>query len=67
MTVFRQLLEAGRPITLETASRQQLSRADAATLDRLARGFVIDQTSMTMFPGSPFAELAARCDVQAGC
>lgn len=79
--VFRQLLEAGCPVTLETAPRQQLSKTDAATLDHLAREFpdsgidfseskpaheasfiVIDQTSMTVFPGSPVAELATLAD-----
>jgi hypothetical protein len=81
VAVLRQLLEAGCPITLETAPRQQLSKTDVATLERLAREFpdsgidfseskpaheasfiVIDQTSMTVFSGSPFAELATLAD-----
>ena len=81
VTVVRQLLQAGCPITLETPPRQQLSKTDSATLDRLAGEFpdsgiefsdtkpaheasfiVIDQTSMTVFPGGPFAELATLSD-----
>ncbi|MCT1477863.1 hypothetical protein [Microbacterium sp. p3-SID336] len=81
VAVMRQLLQAGSPITLETPPRQQLSKTDVATLDRLSREFpdggiefsdtkpaheasfiVIDQTSMTVFPGGPFAELATLSD-----
>lgn len=81
VAVIRQLLRAGCPVTLETPPRQQLSKTDVATLDRLSGEFpdggiefsdtkpaheasfiVIDQTSMTVFPGGPFAELATLSD-----
>lgn len=81
VSLIRQLLQAGCPVTFETPVRQNLSKNDAAMLDRLAAQFpdsgiefsetkptheasfiVIDQSSMTVFPGGPFAELATLPD-----
>lgn len=81
LEVFRQLMEAGCPITLEVPSLHHLSRADAVSVDRVSHEFpdsgidivykkpaheasfvVVDQTSITVFPGSPFIELATVPD-----